>query len=400
MKRSSVYYLDAGIVNNVGHNLETLVFLKTYLGHQNTFTVIAGKRFTGSIEGIKILPLLRYGSPHWSMPSQAMRYLQVIADRVQKLPFDVCVRLLKAHEVKQDLSTLSFEEDAEIIINSMELDDAWLQCEALWALQPSLRIKVILHYSPFLSHATVVRPKLSRAVECIRKLPYGDHRVAFYADTDKLCQIYAALLNRSVTLLPIPHAKRGGGMGRPAKAPYHVTYFGTYSETKSPHIIPEIVRRLSPEAQLSWSVYITYIAKNPVINALEDELRDLENQTGKAVYHVGPFSTQQVDAMFDQSDIFLIPYHAHDYEIQSSGVVMEALVSGKIPVISRSMADAGLLEAVDPHLVFRPNNETDIVANLEYIVCHIEELQDKLRPLREKMEAFHTPQSFVKILLG
>ncbi len=401
MTSKTVYYLDAGIVNNVGHNLETVEFLKKYLGQHADCTVVAGKKFAGSVDGIRVLPLLRYGSPHWSMPSRKMRYLMGLRRRL-RLPFiDHVVPLIKVREMKQELSTLSFPKNAQIIINSVELDDAYMQCEALWSLEPTLNIKVILHYSPFDAHSVIVRPKLKRALKGISKLSPQDNRITFYADTDKLCQVYAALLQRPVTLLPIPHAKRGGNTPRDnPSSPYRVVYFGTYSEAKAPHLIPEIIRLIHKDVALDWSVYITYITKNPIIDSFERELRTLETKTGKSIYHTGPFSTQHIEDIFDQSDIFLVPYHSHDYELQSSGVVMEALVSGKVPLVSRSMADAALLARIDPHLVFRPNNEMDIADNLEYIAKNYSEIRAKLRPLQQQMEAFHNPETFIKILLA
>jgi glycosyltransferase involved in cell wall biosynthesis len=396
-----VYYLDGGIVNNVGHNLETIEFLKETLGPDIDFTLIAGKRFAGHVEGLRILPLLHYGSPHWPVPSRYMNAVLALARRSRLAFFDDLAQRLKAYELKRDLSSLSPAENSCIIINSVELDDAYFQCEALWAQNPRLKIKVILHYSPFTAAGTLMRSKLKKPIAAIQKIHRDDIRLSFYADTDKLCQVYAALLNRPVTLLPIPHAKRGeNSRGAEAKPPYQIIYFGTYSEAKAPHLIPEIIRLTSATASFEWSVYITYIVKNRVIAAFERALRALEAKTGRPIYHVGPFTTQHINTMFSESDIILIPYHSHDYEIQSSGVVMEALVSGKIPLLSRSMADAAMLEAVDPYLVFRPNNEMDMVASLKYVAHNYQILQEKLAPLRQKMEAFHNPHSFIKTLLG
>jgi glycosyltransferase involved in cell wall biosynthesis len=393
---SSIYYLDAGIVNNIGHNLETVEFLSHHLGENVDFTLVAGRRFSGSIKNLHVYPLLKYGSPHWSSPSVYMRYLQAGARQKSWWLLDEVIHFVKSYEVKRDLRYLHFVKNSTVIINSMELDDAYIQCKALLAIEPSLSIKVIMHYSPFLSNYTAIRPKLKKAIAGFRR----KSRVFFYGDTTKLCQVYGALLLKPVTLLPIPHAMRGQGIVRhSAPPPYRVLYFGTYSEAKTPHLIPEVISRIASDVPLEWEVCITYIAKNRVIEAFERELRVLETKTGKTIYHTGPFTTQRIEDMFAQSDILLIPYHSHDYEIQSSGVVMEALVSGKIPIISRSMADASMLAEVDPCLVFRPNNEMDMVASLEYVGRNYVALQEKLRPLQQKMEAFHNPDSFIQTLL-
>lgn len=401
MQTSEVYYVDAGIVNNIGHNLETIEFLRHHIDEKIDFNVIAGKRFSGAVKNIDIWPLLRYGSPHWSVVSDHVQRLSRLAQLYPHPIFERLIDRSKTAETKYDLERAGFEENALVIINSVELDDAYRQCVAMLDLQPALRIKVIMHYSPFIATSTAIRPKLKKPIERIRAIPASDTRISFYADTDKLCQAYAALLGKPVTLLPIPHAKRGQGATRqsPVK-PYRVLYFGTYSEAKTPHLIPEVIRRVSPTTPLSWEVCITYLAKNRVIDAFERELRALEVKTSQPIYHIGPFSTERIEQMFADSDILLIPYHSHDYEIQSSGVVMEALVSGKIPLISRSMVDADMLTAIDPMLVFRPNNEVDMVASLEYAAANYQALQEKLRPLRERMEAFHNPASFIRILLG
>ena len=312
---------------------------------------------------------------------------------------ELAIQWQKAREVKQDLSELQFEKDGQAIINSMELDEIYFQCAALLELCPTLKIKVILHYSPFLADCTEIRSKLKKPIAQLLKLT-KIHDVCFFADTSKLCQVYSALLNEAVTLVPIPHAKRGKNATKKlTQTPCNITYFGTYSEAKSAHLIPEVIRRISPDVSLNWAIYITYLSKNSVMESFEDELSRLKYQVGFLDYKIGPFNSHQIEDIFSKSHIFLIPYHSHDYEIQSSGVVMEALVSGKIPLVSRSMADAEMLSVINVHLTFRPNNETDMVKSLEYVALNYDKVMQQLRPLQQEMERFHNPDNFMNTLL-
>lgn len=394
MNGLSIYYLDAGIVNSVGHNLETVVHLREAFECRGDFKVLGGASFEGSdrVEGVEAV--LPYGSPHWPKRSFLFKCWSKLF-RLSGIPFFQWLsNYAKDIETHRALASQHLQSGSIFVINSVELDDALCQAKALLRLVPDAKIKVILHYSPFERDSTLLRPHIARSLRQLGMLKRG--AVDFFADTTTLCAVYSALLDCEVQLIPIPHLRdEANSLETDERVP--VTYFGVYSEVKSPHLLSTIIPMCQSECQNAWQVKITFLARNHVSNAFAQHMRQLSECVD---YKEGPFSPQEVSEILSRGGIVLLPYHSHDYEIQSSGVVMEAISSGCVPLVSASMHDAAALERIDPVFVGRPNNAKDFAERIIEVSKNYSFYKQKLNSLREEIVAFNNPHNFVRTLLG
>ena len=406
IKDKTLIYLDAGIVNSVGHNLETVRHLAKACPKNYAFEVWAGAGYKADVSDLNIKPCLPYGSPHWPQKSKA--YLQ--AEYFQKMSrlklFSQKLMKIRQQETRKAIQFAEPKQSADYIINSVELDDAIFQAEAILEKDNTSRVNVILHYSPFHHNATGLRPHVAFAIQhyksIIAKNRANFANLRFFADTAVLCDVYTALLACEVKAIPIPHLHRANaikksGAGKPATkdSNVHVGFFGVYTETKSPHLLAEAIPALVNEKHINWSIAITFLARNKTVDSFSRQMHSMKPLVD---YQEGPFDSDFVDKLFEQVDIFVAPYHSHDYEIQSSGVVMEAISSGAIPIVSKSMVDAATLSKVSPYLTMRPNNAQDLTECLRHVASNVDFFKEALSPIKDEIRAFHNPKNFFETL--
>lgn len=404
-EKKSLVYLDAGIVNTVGHNLETVRHLARECPKEFDFEVWAGANFKSHLEGLKIEACLPYGSPHWPKKSRKFQLFEKFENFSNSTFLSRTLREIRRQETLSAIRSKRVRPSSVYIINSVEIDDAIFQAAAIFKCDTKSLVSVLLHYSPFCHDSTTLRPHVRLGIEQYKSLMSSSRtknvNLNFFADTWTLCDVYSALLGCEVRRAPIPHLNKPINCSADVKATgrqsHKITagFFGVYTETKSPHLLVEAIPRVSERQDINWLVAITFLARNKTIDSFTRQMQSM----GHAVdYKEGPFDSTYVDEIFKSVDIFIATYHAHDYEIQSSGIVMEAIASGAIPIVSKSMVDAPELHKIDRHLTIRPNNAQDLVDSLVYISANLDKFKRKLAPLKDSITKFHNPENFFRIL--
>lgn len=386
MIENKILYCDPGIINSVGHNMQTIQCLIKYFP---SIEVLAGKAYIGS--DAKFRSIFRHGSPHYSIKNKIIKLLEKF-DSNRFILYKKIIHYIKLYQTIRDLSIVNTKYNNIVIINSVELDDAYRIMQAFSFRKKGLKFKIILHYSPFKHDSLEIRDHIQVILNKM-VLASKKNDVIYFADTEYLIDIYSLILKVNVKSIPFPHLQREIVSNK--KNSNVIGIFGTYTETKSIHLIPQIIREMKIK-NVPWNIQCTYITKNRVVEDLEKTLQILPFVS----YRTGPFDGIEVDKFYAYSSIILLLYHSHDYEIQSSGIFMETIASGNIPVISSSMYDAQIIERIDPKLVYIPNNIYSIAEALDYAVLNFEKIRDNFVDLKLKILSANTPKKFISVLLA
>jgi len=228
-------------------------------------------------------------------------------------------------------------------------------------------------------------------------------KVRLYTDTTELAEQHRALTGFSVTVLPIPISTQPlvpslAG----ADAPLRVVYLGDARVEKGFPRIPDLVRAtetLTQRGDLSYSIQTYNGGSEPACQQAAAELTALD---------LGPegelledrLSSRKYAELLSKSDVVLALYDRDAYKRRSSHVVVEALCSGKVVLITPGTAPASLIEADSQWLC----------SSVEIAAARIGELVDLRKrgvsylglpeDRRAHLADFHCGLRLVEILVG
>jgi glycosyltransferase involved in cell wall biosynthesis len=196
----------------------------------------------------------------------------------------------------------------------------------------ALRWRAMLRYAP---QSKLVRSTLASAAARLHRRPDAD--VRFYSDTEQLCAAYGALCGTPFELLPVP-VDLDVSARHPRPGPLTVGYFGDARDEKGFDLLPEIVRfaRAAGDAQKVRFVLQANL-NTPEGDALSRRaLEELAGMAGPDLELVhGPLTLADYRALFERTDIVLLPYRPDAYAARSSGVLMEAIAAGLPSLVTR-----------------------------------------------------------------
>jgi hypothetical protein len=164
----------------------------------------------------------------------------------------------------------------------------------------------------------------------------GAANLQFLTDSVLLAESYRRIFGAPVATLPVPHtAAELPAVDAPADGRIHCWWPGAPRAEKGLAILQRLVATALPGAG------------HIVLHAsVEAGLQDLVQPGGIAVDPLAPkLSRPAYLAQFARADVLLLPYDAAAYRARTSGIFIEAIVAGKLPLVSRETWMAHELQA-------------------------------------------------------
>ncbi|MEM7243899.1 MAG: glycosyltransferase [Acidobacteriota bacterium] len=228
-------------------------------------------------------------------------------------------------------------------------------------------------------------------------------RFHFHVDTEPLARQHDALTSlshRRFTVLPIPHRHREVPLRRPrAHEPLTITYLGDARTEKGYLHLPAAIETLltDPPGGRPLSVLVqsnpNLPGGEPGILAARQRLARLRPQGVRLLE--GPLAPADYRDLLAASDIVVLPYDAERYRRRSSGVLVEALSAGKVPVVP---AGTWLAQEAGPEQAVSYRRPDELGAALRRAVADHAALAANAEAAVPAILARHCPDRLVKKL--
>ena len=202
----------------------------------------------------------------------------------------------------------------------------------------------------------------------------GDQRhLFFWAETSRLAENlnggYAAKA-RHLAFPAAPWTQTSGGNAAPGNKTV-LTFLGAAREEKGFFRLPELAQAIDTHPVLSRSVDMRVQYSAP-ISGLSPRIRRAREELGRYGFvHVveGALSQEAYAREMHASDVVMLMYNPAKYSARGSGIVMEALYSGKHVLAAR-----GTFMEELPHqgLLLAGDDISDWVSHLERFVANLE----------------------------
>lgn len=252
---------------------------------------------------------------------------------------------------------------------------------ALWCAKKSDTLWVL-----YRDDLTIRRTKDLRVIRLFSRLLQWKckHRFIPLTDSELLADYYAKWFGKKPTVLPILYARHQSGAFQ-KKPKLTCTWLGNPRSEKGAQEVARLVQIDDPasaqiELDLSGATSLP-----PIKNRVHIHLRRV-NLTEHEYY----------DAL-NRSDVVLLPYDPQKYKWRTSGIFVEAILAGKIPLVKEGSWLAHELHRFDMHpLVVDWKNPlffTDLFKLLED-----GELLSKLKKMQQAYMAFHGEENFARSL--
>jgi glycosyltransferase involved in cell wall biosynthesis len=244
---------------------------------------------------------------------------------------------------------------------------------------------------------------ITRVFEKVRSSAVLRRQFRFYSDTRQLAHQYTAIGGGlAVQTLPIPHnldatiAAPTISEGRPAC----VTYLGNARTEKGFHFLPDAVASLHAKYLKTGRLRFVLQANSHlsleegVIAAARRKLSIYGSDQVRLINRV--LSQTDFQELLLQSDLVLLPYEAACYRRRSSGVLVQALVSG-VPVIVPEAT--WLSDAAPTGTAVTFSSPHTLSAAIATAVDRLPELQAAARLAAPQWRATHNSEALVRALL-
>lgn len=297
---------------------------------------------------------------------------KTIFDRISSFFFNLSA-------LRKLFRSISTEQKAIVFLESFEMQQlASLVVSLLCTRKPKCHIWILHRYHYAKNHYKAI---YYRIMHWFLEKKLGSFRIQYITDSDLLALSQQTLFKRKVTIVPIPHT------------------FVHHQETKE----DAIDYFWWPGSSLSEQrglIEVISIAKELVHHC---DTKLVVSQRAKGVLPPSPrivflpneLSRQSYQQWMRKAAVVLLPYCSVDYAQRTSGIFVEAICAGAMPVtkkgtwmayelkkfgLERLILDWGRHDVVDQLLLFRQNRE----------------LMEALHQMREAYRLFHSETSFAK----
>jgi hypothetical protein len=214
-----------------------------------------------------------------------------------------------------------------------------------------------------------------------------DGHVRLLTDSEAIAESLGSLLQRPVQVVPIPHTSlhaKAPRAGSPDTA-IRCWWPGPPRPPKGPQHIAALLRSTLPEAArltvvAARSSGFAATGGGPRLDLIDDAL-----------------SRDDYLAEFSRTDIVLLPYDAAMYAESTSGIFVEAVMFGAIPVVTRSTWMAGELAPFGLERLAIDWERRDLARWLADLP-HDVDLRTRLAALRDHYLAYHSESGYADAL--
>ncbi len=215
----------------------------------------------------------------------------------------------------------------------------------------------------------------------------GVESLKILADSKLLVKWFSSFFQQKAHLVPIPHTNFSSHLSEPKKRDHIVCWIpGRQNENAYNR---NIIRHLSK---------LRHSGKFPLLLVIGEQSKLQSIEGGINVRFVpNVLSSSEYQYWIQECDIVLLPYDPALYMKNTSGVFVECVCAGKIPIVTRRTWMASELSQFDLGDLALDWSTPDLLAKIEVISGSLE-ISKKLSRLRETYLPFHNEENFAKYL--
>lgn len=269
---------------------------------------------------------------HATVAPNTAAWLLRLAKRLHAIRFERNLRRVIHRSAAQD--------DVHLLIQHAFVPDLivlhkWLRKK----IHPRVRFHVVLRYAPDLVNAELMPATKFDAM--LRELAEpGRGNCRFYTDSERLSQNYRDIAQCAIATLPLPIPPDFVDIAAssPSSRELVLGFLGSSRADKGFRALPRLVRTLPAKAAgipVRALVQISTPPPDPLVGAAIEEFKAMQAEAGAfptIELLASPVPADVYYSWFRRVHIIVLPYVAKRYEGSTSGVLVEAILSG-VPVL-------------------------------------------------------------------
>lgn len=382
--------VDQSFIGYEGHHYEYNMSIAQAAAARGLSVVIAANRRVAVAESsadIRILPWFRHS---WGQASGDWKRAENFLDEF--------LQLIETLELGSDDHLLIHTVSTVEFIELLRFFDGLLGSEA--ATLPTVHL--VSRRDPLEYGAEGLRA-VSETWSRIRQSATTCAKCRLYTDTIELSVMHRNLTGVPFKVLPIPFrhalvAERE--RPRAPGAPLTLLYLGDARLEKGYHLLPDLVGQLWEDWIKPGRIRVV-VQSNLNIPGGEPGILQARNKLRQYPFGIEiidePMSAERYYDFMANSDIVVLPYDPKAYAGRSSGVLNEALASGKVPVVSMG---TWLANQVEPGRGCVFPYPAGLVAGVKAALERFEELAAEARAYAPIHRRHHSLDNFLDMLLA
>jgi len=227
--------------------------------------------------------------------------------------------------------------------------------------------------------------RLLQVIGAVLRNPLLSKRLVYLTDSKLLEQSYAELLSRRPEVMPIPHTH--SAVRESSRASAWDDWILWWPGEPREHKGWSVIRRLAACVDPASAKFRLVVAECAGIRAAPQGIR-VEGISN-------PLTMDQYAQTLGRADIILLPYDPIVYEEATSGIFVESIVAGKIPLVSGSTWMAFELERFNLKELILDWTEDALFTRLLQI-ARSASVRDRLASMRREYGRFHNEPSYAR----
>lgn len=223
--------------------------------------------------------------------------------------------------------------------------------------------------------------------------------VSYYSDSKLLAEHYRGFLNAPVQTMPIPHLPDFQSKVLPMGGEkIVVAVLGNARAEKGFGDIVEAIKILAFKEGCKFEFHIQ--VNNPDEDAAPHvgnlyDVRSIEIHTYENALTEGEYAS-----ILERCQVVLAPYHAEVYEARTSGVLVEAIASAKIAIVTERTWLATELQEHGTGILVKNKSPECIAAALLHVQKNLQQLSENALVKANAYRQKHGGHNFLSCLLG
>lgn len=213
----------------------------------------------------------------------------------------------------------------------------------------------------------------------------GPGKLQFMTDSELLRQQQEALFKRKIHLLPIPHTHTDTKNQFP-KPQTTIDCWWPGGATRNAKGLRDICK-ISEELNRNKGPLRLIVAKNAEAKGVKG--------SSSVLFIEDELTRSDYEAWLQSADLVLLPYHPSVYHCATSGIFVEAICAGSIPVTKDHTWMAFELRRYDLSELIFDWEDSALLKNLASLPQNMM-IQKKLETMREDYKQFHSIEEFAK----
>lgn len=257
-------------------------------------------------------------------------------------------------------------------------------CIAALIVKPDCEIWLIHRYS---KEQMGFKGKIYRSVHFLLSLRLGKGKLRLLTDSELLANSQEPLFRKKVSVLPIPHTEFCQDTKQEKDKDSILLWWpgGYTSKAKGLLFIQKLVKIDREGAQK-----FTLVVADSAQKALKESRMPIH-------FIKSHLPREEYMEWMSRADLILLPYSSDTYRYATSGIFVEAIVAGKIPVVTDDTWMAHELKRFHLGKLVLSRNDSDFLQRLEEIYKD-PDIKNFLDKMQKVYSGYHSVEGFAKII--